>query len=94
MFWGRRCGACAGRSRRGLRVCSPGHVEIGVVQEITFAKTVQSVAIRRNSQSVGLLIRAEGSFERNRRSIDAAGDRRVRFGFPAAGMPRTFQRRS
>ena len=59
-----------------------------MVQEITFAKTIQSVAIRRESQSVALLIRAEDSLERNRRSIDATGDRRVGFGFPAAGMPR------
>jgi hypothetical protein len=60
-----------------------------VVQKITFAKTIQSVAIRRESQSVALPIRAEESPERNRHSIDANGDQRVGFGFPAAGMPRT-----
>ena len=90
MFWGRRCGACVGRSRRGLIISASRHVEICVVQEITFAKTIQSVAIRRASQSVALLVRAEGPSESNRRSIDAAGDRRVGFGFTVAGMPRTF----
>ena len=55
----------------------------------TFAKTIQPVAIRRESQSVALLVRAEGSTECNRRSIDATGDQRVGFGFPVARMPRT-----
>src|SRR6266404_3967035 len=89
MFCGRRCGGCTGWSRRGLSVSTSRHVEICVVQKITFAKTIQSVAIRRESQSVALLIRAEESPERNRRSIDATGDQCVGFGFPAAGMPRT-----
>ena len=89
MFSGRRRGGCAGSSRRELSVSTSRHVEIRVVQKITFAKTIQPVAIRRESQSVALLVRVEDSPERNRRSIDAAGDQRVRFGFPAAGMPRT-----
>ena len=59
-----------------------------MAQKITFAKTIQSVAIRRESQSVVLLIRAEESPERNPGSIDATGDQGVGFGFPAAGMPR------
>ena len=74
----------------GLMVSTSRHVEICVVQKITFAKTIQPVTIRRESQSAALLVRAEGSSESNRRSIDAAGDRRVGFGFPATGMPRTF----
>src|SRR5580700_1350390 len=82
-------GGCTGRSRRGLSGFSSDHVEIRVVQKVTFAKTIQPVAIPRESQSVALLVRAEGSPERNRRSIDSAGDQRVGFGFPAAGMPRT-----
>lgn len=61
-----------------------------MVQKITFAKTIQPVAVRRESQSVALLVLAEDSFERNRRSIYATGDRRVGLGFPAACMPRTF----
>lgn len=61
-----------------------------MVQKVTFAKTIQPGAICRESQSVVLLVVPEGSLERNRRSIDAAGDRRVGFGFSAAGMPRTF----
>jgi hypothetical protein len=86
----KRCGGCAGWSRRGFSSGSTSrHVEIRVVQKITFAKTIQPVAIRRESQGVALLVRAEGSPERNRRSIDATGDQRVGFGFPAAGMPRT-----
>ena len=90
MFCRRRGGGCAGWSRRGLSVSTSRHVEICVVQKITFAKTIQPVAIRREGQSVALLIRAEESLERNRRgSIDATGDRRIGFGFPAAGMPRT-----
>ncbi len=89
MFCGRRCGGCTGWSRRGLSVSTSRHVEICMVQKITFAKTIQSVAIRRESQGVALLVRAEGSPERNRRSIDATGDQCVGFGFPAAGMPRT-----
>src|ERR1700676_896897 len=93
-FCGRPRGRCGGRSRSGLSVSTSRHVEIRVVQEITFAKTIQPVAICRESQSVALLVRAEDSLERNCRSIDATGNRRVRFGFPAAGMPRTFQRRS
>jgi hypothetical protein len=46
MFCGRRCGGCTGWSRRGLSVSTSRHVEICVVQKITFAKTIQSVAIR------------------------------------------------
>jgi hypothetical protein len=89
MFCGGRCGGCTGWRRGGLRVSAARHVEIGVVQEIAFAKTIQPVAIRRESQSVALLIRAQESPQRNRRSIDATGDQRVGFGFPAAGAPRT-----
>ena len=89
MFCGRRCGGCTGWNRGGLRVSTSRHVEICVVQKITFTKTIQPGAIRRESQSVALLIRAEESPERNRRSIDGDGDQRVGFGFPAAGMPRT-----
>ena len=59
------------------------------MQKETFAKTIQPVAIRRESQIIILLVVPEGSAERNRRSIDATGDQRVGFGFPAAGMPRT-----
>ena len=59
------------------------------MQEITFAKTAQLIAIRRERHGVSLLVRAEGPPECIRRSIDAAGDLRVGFGFPAAGMPRT-----
>jgi hypothetical protein len=70
MSCGRRFGGCTGWSRRGLSVSTSRHVEICVVQKITFAKTIQSVAIRRESQSVALLIRAEESPERNRRSIE------------------------
>ena len=88
LFYGRRCGGCTGRSRRELSVFTSRHVEICVVQKETFAKTIQSVAIGRDSQSIGL-IRAEESRELDRRSIDAPGDQRVGFGFPAAGMPRT-----
>ena len=76
---------CAGWSRRWLGRSISRHVEIGVVQKIAFAKTIQLVAIRRESQSVALLVRVEGSPERNRRSVDATGDRRVGFGFPSAG---------
>jgi hypothetical protein len=89
MFPGRRRRGCAGSSRRGLSVSASLHVEIRVVQKITFAKPIQPVAIRRESQSVALLVRAEDSPERNRRSIDATDDQRVSFGFPAASMPRT-----
>ena len=89
MFRGRRCGGCVGLSCRGLGVSNSRHAEIRVVQKITFAKTLQPVAIRRGSQSVALLVRAEESPQRNLSSIDATGDQRVGFGFPAAGMPRT-----
>ena len=89
MFCGRRRGGCAGWSRRGLSVSTSRHVQIRVVQKITFAKTIQPVAIRRESQSVALLVRAEESPQRDLSSIDATGDQRVGFGFPAAGMPRT-----
>ena len=65
-----------------------------MVQKITFAKPIQPGAIRRERQSVALLLLAEESFERNRCSIDATGDRRVGLGFPAAGMPRALQGRS
>ena len=37
------------RSRSGLSVCASRHVEIRVVQEKTFAKTIQMAAIRRES---------------------------------------------
>ena len=89
MFCGRRRGGCSRWGRRGLSVSTSRHVEICVVQKITFAKTIQTVAIRRESQSVALLVRAEESLERHRLSIDATGDQRVGFGFPAAGMPLT-----
>jgi len=82
-------GGCAGCSRRGLGGFISRHVEVRVMQKVTFAKTIELVAVRRESQSVALLVRAERSLQRNRRSIDATGNRRVRFGFPAAGMPRT-----
>ena len=81
---------CAEGCRRGLGGFTSRHVEIRVVQKKAFAKTIQLIAIRRESQGVALLVRAEGSLERNRRSIDVASDRRVGFGFPAAGMPGTF----
>ena len=80
---------CAGWSRRGLSGSTSRHVEIRVVQEETFAKTIQPVAVCRESQSIALLVMTDESFERNCLSIDAAGDQRVGLGFPAAGMPRT-----
>jgi hypothetical protein len=89
-FCGRPRGGCAWWSRSSLSVSTSRHVEIRVVQKITFAKTIQPVAICRESQCVALLVRAEDSLERNCRSIDATSDQCVRFGFPAAGMPRTF----
>ena len=84
MFCGRPRGGCAGWICSGLSVSTSRRVEIRVVQKISFAKTIQPVAICRESQSVALLVRAEESPERNRRSIDATGDQRVGFGFPDA----------
>ena len=70
-------GGCAACSHRGLRVSTSRHVEIRVVQEITFSKTIQPFAIRRGSQSIALLVPAEESPERTCGSFDPTSDQCV-----------------